>query len=136
MIFFDNHKIDWKFADLLRDDWQSLRERMRLENRRIVPYLEIFWKIANIQFTTLLNEQRLLKKYSIKVPLQKNSFFSKQHTGSNIDAVKGTALKEFVKFPGRILDWIFYWKSLWANSIPPQVFSCKFMMVFTVSNCI
>ena len=104
MIFFDNHKIDRKFADLLRDDWQSLRERMSLENRRIVPYLEIFWKIANIQFTTLLNEQRLLKKYSIKVSLQKNSFFSKQHTGSNIDFVKGTALKKFVKFPGRILD--------------------------------
>ena len=31
-------------------------------NCGIVLYLEIFWKIANIQFTTLLN--------SIKIPLQ------------------------------------------------------------------
>ena len=27
MKIFDNHKIELKFADLLRDDWQSLRER-------------------------------------------------------------------------------------------------------------
>ena len=27
MIIFDNHKMEWKFADLLRDDWKSLRER-------------------------------------------------------------------------------------------------------------
>ena len=27
MIIFDNQKMEWKFADLLKDDWKSLRER-------------------------------------------------------------------------------------------------------------
>ena len=41
MIFFDNHKIEWKFADLLRDDWQSLWERMSLEK---IAELHSIWK--------------------------------------------------------------------------------------------
>ena len=27
MIIFDNHRIEWKFAELFKDDQQSLRER-------------------------------------------------------------------------------------------------------------
>ena len=43
--------------------------------------MEIIWKIANIQFTTLLNGKRLLKKYSTKVPLQNNTAFFKTKYG-------------------------------------------------------
>ena len=67
----------------------------------------------------------ILPKFLFKII----QLFSKQHAGSNIGVIKNSTLKEFLKFPGRILEWIFYWQSLWANLIPPQAFSCKFMIV-------
>ena len=46
MMFFDNHKIEWKFADLLRDDWQSLRERCTHNKMNLDKIAELFsvWK--------------------------------------------------------------------------------------------
>ena len=38
------------------------------------------------------------------ISIQTIELFTKQQTGSNIDVAKKTALKEFLKFPGNVLD--------------------------------
>ena len=46
MISFDNLKIELKFADLLRDDWQSLRERCTQNKMSLdkIAELQSIWK--------------------------------------------------------------------------------------------
>ena len=46
MIIFDNHKIEWKFTDLRRDDWQSLRERCMQNKMSLDEIAELYsiWK--------------------------------------------------------------------------------------------
>ena len=46
MIIFDNHKVELKFADLLRDDWKSLRERCTRDKMSLDKIAELYsiWK--------------------------------------------------------------------------------------------
>ena len=46
IIIFNNHKIEWKFAELLRDDWQSLRERCTHNKMNLDKIAELYsvWK--------------------------------------------------------------------------------------------
>ena len=133
LIIFDNHKIEWKFADLL---WlATLRERCTHNKMSLDKIAELYsiWKssgrqpIFNLQHYWVYSD--IWKSIPQKFLFEIIELFSKQHTGSNIGVIKNSTLKEFVKFPGRILDWIFNWQSLWANLIPPQTFPSKFMIV-------
>ena len=135
MIIFDNHKIEWKFADLLRDDWQSLRERCTHNKMSLDKIAELYsaWKCSGKQLIFNLQQywadSSIWRSLSPKFLFKIIQFFSKQRTGSKVGVIKNTNLKEFVKFPGKMFDWIFYEQSLRANLILPQACSCKFMIV-------
>ena len=91
MIIFNNHKIERKFADLLRDDWQSLRERWAI-NKMSLDKIVLYWKID--QHYSM--DSDLWKSIPPKFVFKIIHLFSKQHTGNNIGIIKNTALKELM----------------------------------------
>ena len=55
MINFDNHKIEWKFADLFRNVWQSLKKRCKHRKMSLDKIAELYsiWKLLeDSQYST------------------------------------------------------------------------------------
>ena len=114
---FDNNKIEQKFEDLVRDDWQSLREKCTPNKMSFDKIAELYsiWKSCGRKPIFNLQHYRIDSDFWKSIPpnisFKTIQLFSKHHTGDNAGVIENTSLKEFVKFQGKVLDWVFYWQS-------------------------
>ena len=88
-------------------------------------------KIQNSTLSGNLLEDTKFNLQDYKFLFKIMHVFSKQHAENNIDIIKNTALKEFIKLSEKIFR-----LRTFIGKVMSKDVSCKFMLVFAVNNCI
>ena len=133
---FDNHKIEQKFEDLVRDDWQSLRERRTRNKMSFDKIAELYsiWKSCGRKPIFNLQHYWIDSDFWKSIP-NNTAFFKTPHWRQRRCHWKYFP-KRICKIPRESLRLSLLLAKLWVYLIPSQALSCKFMMIFAVNDCI